>query len=141
MSSPLAAIKPLLLSVSQPVNVPCIRVAGCVHWPLAFMPPMPSAAMQPAMLMKLPDEPVTLDAVPVLFEDELLVVADKPHFMPVTPSGRYLQQSLLSVEDIARKLGFTESRSFIRYFKGHVGLTPGEFRAQLKDEPPTDRAG
>ena len=31
----------------------------------------------------------------LLFEDELLVVADKPHFLPVTPSGRYLQQTLL----------------------------------------------
>jgi tRNA pseudouridine32 synthase / 23S rRNA pseudouridine746 synthase len=31
----------------------------------------------------------------VLFEDELLVVADKPHFLPVTPSGKYLQETLL----------------------------------------------
>lgn len=31
----------------------------------------------------------------VLFEDDLLVVADKPHFLPVTPSGPYLQQTLL----------------------------------------------
>jgi tRNA pseudouridine32 synthase/23S rRNA pseudouridine746 synthase len=31
----------------------------------------------------------------VLFEDELLVVADKPHFLPVTPSGPYLQETLL----------------------------------------------
>jgi tRNA pseudouridine32 synthase/23S rRNA pseudouridine746 synthase len=31
----------------------------------------------------------------VLFEDELLVVADKPHFLPVTPSGQYLQETLL----------------------------------------------
>jgi len=31
----------------------------------------------------------------VIFEDERLLVADKPHFMPVTPSGRYVQQSLL----------------------------------------------
>lgn len=52
---------------------------------------------------------------------------------------KYLQQSLLSVEDIARRLGFTESRSFIRYFKGYVGVTPGEFRAQLKDETPPGR--
>jgi tRNA pseudouridine32 synthase / 23S rRNA pseudouridine746 synthase len=43
----------------------------------------------------VPGEPVPHDPVPVLFEDELLVVADKPHFVPVTPSGRYLQQSLL----------------------------------------------
>lgn len=41
---------------------------------------------------------------------------------------KYLQQAHLSVEDIARKLGFTESRSFIRYFKGYEGVTPGEFR-------------
>lgn len=31
----------------------------------------------------------------ILFEDDHLLVADKPHFMPVTPSGRYVQQSLL----------------------------------------------
>lgn len=31
----------------------------------------------------------------VLFQDEQLVVADKPHFLPVTPVGRYVQQSLL----------------------------------------------
>jgi tRNA pseudouridine32 synthase/23S rRNA pseudouridine746 synthase len=31
----------------------------------------------------------------VLFEDELLVVADKPHYLPVTPSGNYLQETLL----------------------------------------------
>jgi AraC-like DNA-binding protein len=42
--------------------------------------------------------------------------------------SKYLLQSALSVEDIARKLGFTESRSFIRYFKGCSGMTPGEFR-------------
>jgi tRNA pseudouridine32 synthase / 23S rRNA pseudouridine746 synthase len=31
----------------------------------------------------------------VLFEDDLLVAADKPHFLPVTPSGQYLQETLL----------------------------------------------
>ena len=31
----------------------------------------------------------------VIFQDDYLVVADKPHFMPVTPGGRYVQQSLL----------------------------------------------
>jgi tRNA pseudouridine32 synthase/23S rRNA pseudouridine746 synthase len=39
----------------------------------------------------------------VLFEDELLVVADKPHFLPVTPSGNYLQETLLV--RLRRKLG------------------------------------
>ena len=32
----------------------------------------------------------------ILFQDEHLVVADKPHFLPVTPSGLYLHQTLLN---------------------------------------------
>ena len=31
----------------------------------------------------------------ILFQDELLVAVDKPHFLPVTPGGRYLQETLL----------------------------------------------
>ncbi|MDO4592026.1 MAG: pseudouridine synthase, partial [Comamonadaceae bacterium] len=31
----------------------------------------------------------------VLFQDAHIVVADKPHFLPVTPGGRYLQNTLL----------------------------------------------
>jgi tRNA pseudouridine32 synthase/23S rRNA pseudouridine746 synthase len=31
----------------------------------------------------------------VLFEDDYIVVADKPHFLPVVPSGKYLQETLL----------------------------------------------
>ena len=31
----------------------------------------------------------------ILHQDEELVVADKPHFLPVTPTGRYLQETLL----------------------------------------------
>ena len=31
----------------------------------------------------------------VLFQDEYLIAVDKPHFLPVTPGGRYLQETLL----------------------------------------------
>lgn len=31
----------------------------------------------------------------ILFQDEHLLVVDKPHFLPVTPSGQYLQETLL----------------------------------------------
>lgn len=31
----------------------------------------------------------------VLYRDDLIVVADKPHFLPVAPSGRYVQETLL----------------------------------------------
>ena len=41
------------------------------------------------------DEPQLPEPARILFEDDHLLVADKPHFMPVTPAGRYVQQSLL----------------------------------------------
>ena len=43
----------------------------------------------------LTNEPVLPFQAQILFEDEHLLVVDKPHFMPVTPSGVYVQQSLL----------------------------------------------
>lgn len=41
------------------------------------------------------DEPRIPFEETVLYQDEHLVVADKPHFLPVTPSGPYLQETLL----------------------------------------------
>ncbi|WP_309683735.1 RluA family pseudouridine synthase [Polaromonas sp.] len=43
----------------------------------------------------LDDEPRIPFNEAVLYQDEHLVVADKPHFLPVTPSGPYLQETLL----------------------------------------------
>ncbi len=40
------------------------------------------------------EDRIPFDAT-VLFQDDLLVVADKPHFLPVTPGGKYLQETLL----------------------------------------------
>lgn len=40
------------------------------------------------------EDPIPFEAT-VLFEDEHLVVADKPHFLPVTPGGRYVRETLL----------------------------------------------
>jgi tRNA pseudouridine32 synthase/23S rRNA pseudouridine746 synthase len=52
----------------------------------------------------------SLDAEPrlpfdevLLHQDEHLVVVDKPHFMPVTPGGRYLQETVLV--RLKRRLG------------------------------------
>lgn len=42
-----------------------------------------------------PDEPEAPESETIVFQDEWLVVADKPHFMPVTPGGRFLHRSLL----------------------------------------------
>lgn len=49
------------------------------------------------------DEPrVPFDEV-VLFRDEWLIAADKPHFLPVTPGGKHLQETLLV--RLKRRLG------------------------------------
>ncbi len=43
----------------------------------------------------LPTEPVVAAQEQVLFEDERIVVADKPHLLAVVPAGQYLQETLL----------------------------------------------
>lgn len=44
---------------------------------------------------ELDAEPAVPFEEAILFQDEHLLVADKPHFLPVTPTGRYVQQTLL----------------------------------------------
>jgi len=44
----------------------------------------------------------------------------------------YLLRSDLPIQDIASYLGFTESRSFHRSFKGWTGMTPGEYRQNAR---------
>lgn len=43
----------------------------------------------------LTEEPALPLPLPVLHQDALLVAVDKPHFMPVLPRGRHLQQTAL----------------------------------------------
>ncbi len=69
----------------------------------------------------------TLDAEPripfdeaVLFQDEHLVVADKPPFLPVTPGGKFLQESLLV--RLKRKLGIDDLAPLHRIDRGTAGL-------------------
>lgn len=45
---------------------------------------------------EIPDEPVIPFKEEILFHDENIIVVDKPHFIPVTPTGRYVKESLLS---------------------------------------------
>ena len=44
---------------------------------------------------EVPNERVNPAQEALLFQDDLLVVADKPHGLPVTPSGQHLQETLL----------------------------------------------
>ena len=56
----------------------------------------------------------------VLFQDEHLLVADKPHFLPVVPSGRYLQETLLV--RLKRKLGLNDLVPLHRIDRDTAGL-------------------
>jgi len=56
----------------------------------------------------------------VLFQDEHLLVADKPHFLPVVPTGPYLQHTLLV--RLKRKLGLPELSPVHRIDRDTAGL-------------------
>jgi len=56
----------------------------------------------------------------VLFQDEQLLVVDKPHFLPVTPVGKYVQQSLLV--RLRRKLGLAHLAPLHRIDRETAGL-------------------
>lgn len=59
-------------------------------------------------------------AASIVFQDELLVVADKPHFLPVTPSGIYLQHTLLV--RLRRELGIDTLAPIHRIDRDTAGL-------------------
>jgi tRNA pseudouridine32 synthase/23S rRNA pseudouridine746 synthase len=68
----------------------------------------------------VPDEPALPFEAQVLFQDAHVVVADKPHFMPVTPSGRYVHQSLLV--QLKRRLGLDTLTPIHRIDRETAGL-------------------
>ena len=68
----------------------------------------------------LPAEPRVPFDEAVLFRDAHIVVADKPHFLPVTPSGRYLQETLLV--RLKRRLGIDTLAPVHRIDRETAGL-------------------
>ena len=66
------------------------------------------------------DEPLVPFEETVLYQDDWLVVADKPHFLPVTPTGRYVQQSLLV--RLKRRLGIDTLTPIHRIDRETAGL-------------------
>lgn len=56
----------------------------------------------------------------VLHADEHLVVADKPHFLPVTPAGGHVEQTLLA--RLVRRLGIPQLVPLHRIDRGTAGL-------------------
>ncbi|QIL80120.1 pseudouridine synthase [Diaphorobacter sp. HDW4A] len=76
---------------------------------------------------------------PILFQDEHLLVADKPHFLPVVPSGRFLQHTLLV--RLKRETGLRELSPVHRIDRDTAGLvlfsvqreTRGAYQALFRD--------
>jgi tRNA pseudouridine32 synthase/23S rRNA pseudouridine746 synthase len=56
----------------------------------------------------------------ILFQDEHILVADKPHFLPVTPSGLYLHQTLLN--RLKKKTGIQSLSPIHRIDRDTAGL-------------------
>ena len=87
----------------------------------------------------LPAEPALPFEEKVIYQDQHLVVADKPHFMPVTPSGQYLQNTLLV--RLKRRLGLPELSPLHRIDRDTAGLvllsvqqsTRGAYQALFRD--------
>ncbi len=80
---------------------------------------------------ELPQEDPIPFVASVLFEDEHLVVADKPHFLPVTPGGRYVRETLLV--RLKAQLGCPDLSPLHRIDRETAGLVLLSKRPQERD--------
>ena len=69
---------------------------------------------------RLAREPEIPFEAEILFQDEHILVADKPHFLPVTPSGLYLHQTLLN--RLKKKTGIQTLSPIHRIDRDTAGL-------------------
>ena len=69
---------------------------------------------------QLDAEPVIPFEAQIVFQDDALLVADKPHFLPVTPGGCYVQQTLLT--RLKRATGITTLTPIHRIDRETAGL-------------------
>jgi tRNA pseudouridine32 synthase / 23S rRNA pseudouridine746 synthase len=65
-------------------------------------------------------EPVIPFSHNILYQDQHLIVADKPHFLPVTPGGQYVNECLLA--RIKRQIGLTDIAPLHRLDRDTAGL-------------------
>lgn len=79
----------------------------------------------------LPAEPRIPFEATVLYQDDYLVVADKPHFLPVTPAGRYVQETLLV--RLKRQLGIDTLAPMHRLDRETAGLVLFTIQPKTRD--------
>ena len=98
----------------QPVNADTPCVPNAVLWYWRALPPEP----------RVPFE------VTLLHQDADLVVVDKPHFLPVTPGGRYLQETVLV--RLKRQLGIETLVPVHRLDRETAGLLMFTVRPEVR---------
>lgn len=76
-------------------------------------------------------EPAIPFAETILYQDEHVLVADKPHFLPVIPSGRFVQQTLLA--RLKKSTGITTLSPIHRIDRDTAGLVLFSVNPQTRD--------
>jgi tRNA pseudouridine32 synthase / 23S rRNA pseudouridine746 synthase len=67
----------------------------------------------------------------ILYQDDCIVVADKPHFLPVHPSGQYVQETLLV--RLKRRLNLPELSPLHRIDRDTAGVVLFSVQAKQRD--------
>ncbi|MFG6468116.1 pseudouridine synthase [Roseateles sp. BYS87W] len=80
---------------------------------------------------QLPQEPAVPGGERILFQDEHLLVADKPHFLPVTPSGLYARETLMA--RLRHATGLVDLNPVHRLDRETAGLVVFNLRRQDRD--------
>ncbi len=76
------------------------------------------------------EQPIPFEEA-VLFQDDHLLVVDKPHFLPVVPTGRFVQQSLLV--RLKRRTGIDTLTPVHRIDRETAGIVLFSLRPQDRD--------
>jgi tRNA pseudouridine32 synthase / 23S rRNA pseudouridine746 synthase len=67
----------------------------------------------------------------IIYQDDHILVADKPHFLPVTPTGRYVQETLLV--RLKKRTGLADLTPMHRIDRDTAGLVMFCIRVQDRD--------
>jgi len=78
------------------------------------------------------DEPAIPFDEAVLFQDDYIVAVDKPHFLPISPAGRYVQETVLV--RLKRKLGIDTLAPMHRLDRETAGVVLFTVQPQLRDQ-------
>lgn len=96
------------------------RVLDAAGEPIGPDAPHPPKGLRVHYYREVPDEAPIPFIETILYHDQDLVVADKPHFLPVVPSGSFVEQTLL--RRLMRRLGNADLVPLHRIDRGTAGL-------------------